>query len=111
MRLPDRALRRWLRSGRPRRVERRLGDPSVHNRLEEMTALGPSAREALDSLTAADADVIERVTEAVEERVDGGELAALIDLVGLGWHTAAAVVADDRHDSNGPAPTVSGDEE
>lgn len=72
MRIPDRTLRRWLRSGRPQRVERQLDNPEIVDRLEGMTALSDSDREALDELTSAQPGAIERVATAVDERINDG---------------------------------------
>jgi len=101
-RISDRTLNRWLRTGRPRRVERRLSDPDMTARLDAMTRLTSSEARALTDAIAPPPDLHERLAERVTRRVDGEIVSALIDLYGLGWHTASAVFEpEDRDHGNG----------
>lgn len=92
MSISDRTLRKWLRTGRPRRVERHLDDPEVIRRLDAMTELDESDRAALMALTNPADGFNERIVEQVRVR-QGTEMSGVVlDLLGLGWHTAAVML-------------------
>lgn len=102
IRISDRTLNRWLRTGRPRRVERHLDDPDTTARLDAMTRLTASETRALTDVVTPPPGLHERLVERVGRRVDGEIVSALIDLYGLGWHTASAVFdPEDRDRGNG----------
>ncbi len=90
-RLSDKTLRRWLRTGRPTRVERHLDDPDVTARLELLTRLDAGEVAALRSLSEPGDGFEERVTAGASRRANNETAGLLIDLLGLGWHTTAAI--------------------
>ena len=93
-RFSSRTLLRWLETGRPRRVSRRLGtDPALAERLEALTALRSGEAEALDQLLTPTDDFGDRVLAGVQERreVQGTGL-VVFDLVGLGFHVGRALL-------------------
>lgn len=92
MRPRDRTLRRWLRTGRPRRVAGYLDDPEVAARLEAMTALDAEAVEALSTVTAPPADLTSRMVDELGRRQGGEAMGAVVDLLSLGWRTASVFV-------------------
>ena len=103
MRISDRTLRRWLRTGRPGRVVRRLDDPDITARLDALTQLTRGEAEALATAVAPPPGMHDRLTERVAGRVDHETMTALVDLCGLGWHTASAVFNPvDRGDGDAP---------
>lgn len=94
----ERTLARWLRTGRPHSVERHLDDPRVIEILDRLTVIDDEVADGLATLTAAPAAVTERAIDDVRRRADRADLAALVDLVGLGWHTGRAVAGGARRD-------------
>lgn len=95
-RVSDRALRRWLATGRPRRVEARLAsDPSVARRLDQLTELDEAEAAALAGVVAPEEDFETRVLAGVHRLRDGMDTAALLtDLLGLGLHVGRAMLPD-----------------
>ena len=88
----DRTLRRWLDTGRPKRVERLLDDPAVSARIEALTALADREVALLRHHVMPGPDFEERVISGVQERRDAyGVGAAVSDLLGLGIHVALAL--------------------
>lgn len=88
----DRQLRRWLDTGRPRRIEQIFERPDIAERLDCMTRLDPGAVDLLARLTSPPPGLDERLESAIEGRMSGETWAALVDLLGLGWHAASAVI-------------------
>ena len=96
----DRVLRRWLRTGRPRRVERRLDDdPAVQQRLETLTALDGRAVAAIDVVTTPLPGFRDRTATKVRERAaDDDFFDVVLDLLGLGFHVGQAMARPDESD-------------
>ncbi|GEM_PF-5950559 len=88
MRISDRTLRRWLRTGRPRRVTQRLeADESVVSRLEALSRLAPGQTTTLSRLTTPAPEFETRVREQVLYlEAKSGVSSILVDLVALGIH-------------------------
>jgi hypothetical protein len=112
-RISERSLRRWLATGRPRWVGRRIDtDPLVMARVDSMTALEVDEVEALAALVTPHPDFAQRTAAGVRHRIDGLEtLGVIADLVGLGWQTSRALIHDTepevtfddaQRDSDGP---------
>lgn len=97
MRISDRTLNRWLRTGRPRRVEVRLQDPEISDRLDAMTRLTGHESDVLAAVVAPPSGLNERLVERVSRRVDDETIATMIDLYGLAWYTASALFDADGH--------------
>ncbi len=98
MRPSDRTLQRWLRTGRPRRVERWLERPDVAERLEELTALRNDERAVLTEALGPVEGFEERVVEGAQRRLAGETVELLLDLSGLGWRTATALLDPGQSD-------------
>jgi hypothetical protein len=79
-------------------VERHLDDPDLTARLDAMTQLTGAETRALTNAVTPPPDLHERLVERVSRRVEGEILTALIDLYGLGWHTASAVFDPEDRD-------------
>jgi hypothetical protein len=92
--ISDRALRRWLATGKPKRVERALGRSSaVAARLDALSELNEQQLAALEGLVTPTQDFENRVLAGVQRRRDlYGAASLLADLLGLGVHTARALV-------------------
>lgn len=93
-RATDKKLRRWLETGRPRWVgEAVVDDPSIAERVDQMTALSPADLGALERLVEPPPQFGERVASGVRQRIDNyGTVALLADLVGLGYHVGRALL-------------------
>lgn len=91
-RLSDRTLQRWLRTGRPARVERNLHSADVTGRLEAMTQLEAHHIEALHVATSPAPGYQDRVIAGIGRRTDHDTVETLVDLLTLGWHTTATIV-------------------
>lgn len=96
-RLSDRKLRRWLSTGKPRRVDRLLASDSVMSgRLDELSRLDPAHTAVLTQGSAPRSGFSDRTVTKVQERIDVYATVALVaDLLGLGWHTGRAVLRDE----------------
>lgn len=88
----DRTLRRWLATGKPKRVLILLErDPRVAERLDELSKLDTDERSALDVLVTPAEDFEERVLVGVKQRQAAPDTAGLaLDLLGLGLHVGRA---------------------
>ncbi|RMH72951.1 MAG: hypothetical protein D6683_13650, partial [Actinomyces sp.] len=88
-RVSDRALKRWLATGRPAWVGERVAtDPAVASRVEALTALGEAERAALDALVSPTPGFVGRAVAGVRSRIDTLEtLGVVVDLLGLGLRT------------------------
>ncbi len=97
-RVSDRALRRWLATGRPSRIARLVADDqSIAARLDELTSLTAGETTALEDLVTPSDDFERRTAIGVQQRVDAyGTTAAVVDLLGLGFHVGRAVMGDRR---------------
>ena len=89
----DRLLKRWLKTGRPHRIERLLdSEPDVARRLEALTAIDETHRDVLSGLVAPGIDFEARTVAGVKKRSDAQNTASLVvDLVGLGVHLGRAL--------------------
>ncbi len=92
----DRKLRRWLVTGRPRRVDRLLAtDATTNARLDALSRLEPTHTAILADVSAPLAGFEERTVAAVRERIDTYATVALVaDLLGLGWRAGQVILAD-----------------
>ncbi|MCA1705973.1 MAG: hypothetical protein LC808_23010 [Actinobacteria bacterium] len=95
-RLSDRKLRRWLSTGKPRRVDRLLETNSaISARLDQLSRLDPALIAALAQMSSPPTGFGTRTVAAVQDRIDAYATVALVaDLLGLGWHTGRAVLGD-----------------
>ena len=100
----DRQLRRWLRTGRPRRIAELIEtDDVVLARLEALTRLDQADVAALDELAKPRDDFEVRTVTAVQaRRNDDGTASMVADLLGLGFHVGRALMN---------RPAADGDEE
>lgn len=104
----DRQLRRWLKSGRPRRIGDLVGEPEIDQRLEALTELQDAHRLAISELTAPIEQFEERIIAGVQTRKDNqGTASLLADLLGLGFHVGRALSSpasprSDKSSSGGP---------
>lgn len=88
----DRTLRRWLATGRPKRVERHLNDPDAVARLEALTALKEGETALLSEHVRPGEEFEERVIAGLRQRLDNHGVGTTVsDLLGLGFHVAAAL--------------------
>ena len=87
-RVSNKALRRWLATSRPRRVEALLdSDQSVADRLEALTALDDSVAAALEVAVAPPERFEERAVAGLQQRQQAyGTLSALGDIFALGYY-------------------------
>jgi hypothetical protein len=69
-----------------------LDTPRVAERLEALTDLRSDEREALTEVLAPQAGFEERVAGGIRRQLDGEVIELLIDLCGLGWHTATSLL-------------------
>ncbi len=104
----DRALHRWLETGRPRRIERLLdGDPDLAARVDSLTELSEAESDALEALVSPAQEFERRVETGVQRRIEALEtLSTMVDLLGLGFHTGRAVLGEPWRQSGptgGPA--------
>ncbi len=108
----DRLLRRWLTSGRPRWVGKRIQtDPAVAARLETMTALDVEHVESLVALVQPAPAFPERVVVGMHARIDALEtLGVIVDLMGVGWQTSRALMTDQSVNTDPPESARSTDE-
>jgi hypothetical protein len=92
----DQRLRRWLSTGRPRRVGRLLEtDSGIGARLDELSRLEPAQVAALAEVSAPARGFPDRTVLVVQERIDTYATVALVaDLLGLGWQTGRVVLGD-----------------
>lgn len=106
----DRALRTWLRTGRPARVERRLGrDPLLADRLERLTALPPGAGDALATATRPPPAAIESAVRGAARRAESlSRAGTIVDLVGLGLRTAGVLFRPRPGGQKPPGPPPAG---
>ena len=95
----DRTLRRWLATGRPKRVHRLMESrPDVVARLDALSELDAAHAAALHGVVATPDGFTERVVAQVRRRHDEYTAASLLaDLLGLGFHVGSALIdpADD----------------
>lgn len=103
-RISDRSLRRWLRTGRPRGVTRRLEvDETLRSRLEEMTRLDRSETSVLRRLTEPLPLFQERVEAGVRQMDDGKGTSALVaDLLTLGVRVGTSLLGHGGDRDVGP---------
>ncbi len=97
----DRTLRRWLATGRPRRVQRLMESrPDIVARLDALSELDAGHAAALREVVATPDGFTDRVVAKVRRRQDEYTAASLLaDLLGLGFHVGSALidpVEDDR---------------
>lgn len=92
----DQRLRRWLSTGRPRRVGRLLEtDLGISEHLDDLSRLEPAQVAALADVSAPARGFPDRTVLAVQERIDSYATMALVaDLLGLGWQTGRVVLGD-----------------
>ncbi len=95
----DRTLRRWLATGRPRRIQRLIEtQPDVAARLDALSELDRDHAGALHGVVATPAGFSERVVDGVRRRHDEYTAASVLaDLLGLGFHVGGVLLeaADD----------------
>jgi hypothetical protein len=76
-----------------------LGDATIAERLERLTELRPEERASLDVAVAPSTGFRERTETAVHRRVtDLDRTRAIFELLGLGAHTARALMTAEHHD-------------
>lgn len=97
MQISDRTLLRWLQTGKPRRVTRRLDEPRISERLEAMTRLSPAQVEALTEVLAPPEGLGPGLVDRLFGHDDSEALGVIVDLCGLGWYTASAILESDDH--------------
>ncbi len=101
----DRTLRRWLASGRPRRIGRLIeSQPEVAARLDALSMLDRAHAGALHGVVATPEGFDERVVDGVQRRHDEYTAASVLaDLLGLGFHVGGVLLEatddDERPDS------------
>ncbi len=90
LRISDRTLRRWLETGTPRRVGRRLHhDPGLERRIRSLSDLDAAQVEAIRIATAPPADLVRTTTHGVKRQLkDRGVVSTIGDFLGLGVRTA-----------------------
>lgn len=91
-----RRLRHWLDHGEPHEVDRHVVDCArCANRLEEIATPLPEITTALSRTLQPPDDLVrrlgERMTRSMRNRED---LAILLDLMGVPWHTVQYLMAD-----------------
>ena len=94
-----RRLQQWLAGDAPRRVDRHVEDcEGCQALLEELSALDDQLVADLhDAVTAPD-DLADRTADGVEDRLrDEAALGVFLDLFGVGWATARAIVDPRAH--------------
>lgn len=99
-RFSDRVLRRWLATGRPSRVRRRLdADPVVGARLDSLSELSRDQTRAISVVVRPTPGFDERATAGVHRRLQSVELAALVaDMVGAGVEVVRLLAAPPQPD-------------
>lgn len=95
MRPSDRTLRRWLNTGRPRRIERLIERADISQRLEVLTQLNIEETEALRRSLNPIGGFENRISVGVRGRLDIEVTALILDLGSLGWHTATSLLGPD----------------
>lgn len=90
----DRTLRRWLATGRPRRVRRLIESrPEVAARLDALSELDGAHSDAIHGMVATPDGFSERVVASVQRRhEEHTAAAALADLLGLGFHVGSVLL-------------------
>ena len=108
-RVSNQALRRWLATSRPGRVEALLdSDQSVADRLEALTALDGSVATALEVAVAPPERSEARSVARLRHRQQAyGTLSALADIFALGYHVGRVFFEPNESDpgaDNGDTP-------
>ncbi|MFP3905996.1 MAG: hypothetical protein ACLFRV_05720 [Acidimicrobiales bacterium] len=90
----EQTLLRWLESEKPARVGRHLREcDQCLDRLDELSGLDGGVRSGLDSVSAPPADLGDRTSGGVHERLAAEEAAAaFVELFALPWRTMSVLV-------------------
>ncbi len=99
----DRTLRRWLATGRPRRVQRLIEtQPEVAARLDALSELDRAHAGALHGVVATPDGFSERVVDRVRTQRDEYTAASVLaDLLGLGFHVGGVLLDPDEDERPG----------
>lgn len=103
----ERTLRRWLASGKPSRVTRRLEwDGSLDARLDEISGFDEVSSDAFQRFMALPDDFEERTGAAVRGRIESASVGSLLaDIATIAFRTGQVLAAPDAADLEPTAGT------
>jgi len=110
---PDQdALRRWLATGGPAKVDRHVGEcDECQEALERLSALDETTRTDLASATTPPEGLRSRTQHGVDDRLrDEAAFGAFLDLFTIGWSFTRAVLDSATHGEPPHSAAASADE-